>query len=324
MPSSPEENYQIISIINVMEDLLLKVADAMAPFSVYDEEKKKGLCADLESKFIPLLLGDIEKRLKEKPNKDFLVGDELTIADFYVMGLWTHLTTVTVPAKAMLDKFQGAPLLKAYLQKRLAAIGPITQQKVKLYDMENITYKGEVIRTLLRHAKIPYEDVKIKQEDWPAKKNSFPLKQLPVVECHGRQNVQTNAIMHALSMKYGYLPLEPLKYASVLEICGIVDDFAGGFALANMPNLPEEVKKAKLVEYTTKRMPIILQALEKRLKANKNQDFFCGKKHSNADFYMIAACRTVINIQGQKNYEDYFKNFGILKKYVDKQLATSS
>lgn len=319
MPSSPEENYLMISIMNTMEDLFNSIMKAMSPFSPYDDAKKKELSKDLEEKVVPLLLGELENRLKNKHNKDFIVGESLTVADFYIMGLYTQFTTIP-PAKQIIDKFQGCPLLKAYLEKRLKSVQPTLPPAVKVYDLDT-TYKGELIRTALKAAKMPFEDVRIKREDWPAKKDSFPLKQLPVLEVAGKKKNQTNSIMHSICLRRGYLPLEPCKYASVLEMCGMVDDLAMGFGMAMMPMLSEETRKKKLQDYTIRTVPLIFLALETRLKKNKSQEFFVGRKYSMIDFYLIAAAKTMIlSPANAKNFEEALKARPVLKAYFEKRL----
>lgn len=319
MPSSPEENYLIISAMNTMEDLFNAVMKAMSPFSPYDEAKKKELAKDLEEKVIPLLLGELESRLQKKHNKDFIVGEMLTIADFYIMGLYTQFTTIP-PCKMIIDKFQGIPNLKAYLDKRLKSVQPTPQPKIKVYDLDT-TYKGELIRTALKAGKITFEDVRIKRDDWPAKKDSFPLKQLPVFEVMGKQKIQTNAIMHSICLRNGYLPLEPCKYSSVLEMCGMIDDIGMGFAMGMLPILSEDTRKKKMLEFTSQKLPLIFRALETRLKVNKSQEYFVGRKYSMVDFYMVAAAKTMILAPAHaKIFEDALKNSPVLKKYLEKRI----
>jgi glutathione S-transferase len=287
--------------------------------SPFDEAKRKEIFAEVSEKDMPLLLGVIEKQLQQNVSKEFLIGNQITIADFYVMGMYIHFMALP-PVKEMLEKCQTCPLLKDYIQKRTNAIKQTTPDPVKLYDFEGTNYKGEVIRLILRHTKIPFEDCRIKQAEWPSKKDTFPLKQLPVLECHGHQKVQTNSIVHSLCLTKGFIPLEPQKYSQVLEVVGIIDDVAMGYAFAMMPNLTEEQKKKLLEEHETKKVPLCLTALEKRLKANKCQEFFFGKKYTMPDFYMIAFAKTNIEKQGKPKLEETFKAHPCLKLYLDKRL----
>jgi glutathione S-transferase len=322
LPTSPEENYKMVSLMNIFEDLFGKIVDSLSPYSKYDEAAKKQLAADLEAKDLPLILGVLEKCLADKPEKDYLIGEELCVADFYVMGLWTQFQTVP-PAKSIIDKYQGCPLLKAYIQKRMSSIQPQPPPNLKLYDL-GTTYKGDVMRLLFQQAKIPFEDIKIKQEEWPSQKNNFPQKQLPVLEVRGHKKVQTNAIMHALGIKFEYLPMCPCKYSKTMELMGIIDDLASGFGVVMNPNLGEETKKKMVEELEMVKVPTLMGALEKRLKENKCQEFFIGRKYTLADFYMISACRQIQKGRGDKAFQGYMKLFPALKLYAEKRMIDFS
>ncbi len=320
MPSSAEEHYETICIMNTFEDFINKVAAIHAPSSVLDPEAKVAAQEELEKKQIPVLLPYIEKKLQAKDNKDFLVGNHLSIADFYILGFCVQLRSAP-PTKALWDKTTACPLLKAMVDKHLADMTAVKppQPKVHYFDSQG---RGEMIRLLLRQAKMPFDDVRIKMAEWAGKKDTFPLKQVPVFECSGKQMSQSDAIMHSLSLKFGYLPLEPVKYGKTIELSMIIKDIYEEFVRVFYSKLPEPVKQKLLGDYYTKRLPLQLAAIEKRLKANKCQDFLIGRKYSMADFYLIGAAKwLILNPTSAKDYEPALNAAPTVKQYLTKRLA---
>ena len=320
MPSSPEEHYEVICIMNTFEDFFSKVFAIFSPMSQMTDEAKRTAQEELEKKQMPLLLGYIEKKLKAKESKEYCVGHMMTVVDFYILGFWEQLRLVP-PAKAIWDKSADIPLLKAYIETRCANMSPAkcTPPKVHYFDAPG---RGESIRLLLRQAKVTFDDVRIKNADWPAKKDSFPLKQVPVLECHGKQLSQSDAIMHSLSLKLGYLPLEPCKYSKVIETSMIVKDIYEEYVRVFFSKLPDPTKKKLLGEYYAKRVPILFGAIEKRLKANKCQDFLVGRKYTMADFYMLCAAKwLILNPMSCKDYEPALNAAPALKQYLNKRLV---
>ena len=88
--------------------------------------------------------------------------------------------------------------------------------------------RAEAIRLLLKHAKVEFEDVRLKGEEWPALKESGKLeyKQMPALEMEGKMYVQSHAIMALLGSKYGYYPTDPESQYKIWNCIGGVDDFA--------------------------------------------------------------------------------------------------
>ena len=318
MPVSAEEHYDVISTMATFEDLFNKFGAAFIPGGPFPDNVMKTMQQDFATKDVPLLLGWIEKKLAEKADKDYLVGTQLSVADFCVLGFYKQLT-LTPAVKDILEK-APCPNLHAYLKKHELALKPTMHPRPKLhyFDMPG---RGEMIRMLLRHAKVDFEDARIKMEEWPAKKSTFPLKQVPMLEYDGKQLCQTDAIMHGLGLKFGYLPVEPKKYSIVLEICGTIKDLFEGLVNIILGKLSDEKKKKALEEYFTKKAPVLTASLEKRLKMNKTPEFFVGRKYTLADFYMICAFKWInLSTMGTSGIAPILKTTPLLSKYLDKRL----
>ncbi len=69
----------------------------------------------------------------------------------------------------------------------------------------NFYGRGEPIRLLLTHAKIPFEDIRMTLPEWPAAKGNFEFGQVPVLEVTDAEGKvtkysQTNSILRYLSI----------------------------------------------------------------------------------------------------------------------------
>uniref|UniRef100_A0A914V039 glutathione transferase n=1 Tax=Plectus sambesii TaxID=2011161 RepID=A0A914V039_9BILA len=62
--------------------------------------------------------------------------------------------------------------------------------------------RGEPIRLLFHMSGETFEDVRIAHEDWPEFRSKTPLGQLPVLECDGKQLIQTKAICRYLAKSF--------------------------------------------------------------------------------------------------------------------------
>jgi hypothetical protein len=120
-------------------------------------------------------LNALDRLLKENSCQDF-IGNEYTIADFYLLGAYKRLKVEDFFHKPYFDKFpEKHPELKTYLEKRLKDFCPFNdhytfpqmhnlQCKLKLHYFD-IPGRAEMIRMLLKYVKIPFKDIRFKEED---------------------------------------------------------------------------------------------------------------------------------------------------------------
>ena len=80
---------------------------------------------------------------------------------------------------------------------------------IKLYYFDAYAI-AEQIRMALTHAKVEFEDIRIKREELPKLKEELNLEfgQLPVVEMDGKFYGQSIATLRFIGKKHGYYPDE--------------------------------------------------------------------------------------------------------------------
>jgi len=319
MFTCPKATSSILCDINTFEDFGTKVGIA---FPMMQPEDPKVQEEFFKTDF-PFFMGYLENKLKEKKNPEFLFLDQYTVADFFVIGMFKQFKMFPKLAQHI-ESSTEFPLVKAYLEKRLADLeskpkGDLKKPKLYYFDMDG---RGSMIRLLLKNAKVDFEDVRIKMDQWPSYKEKFCLKQVPVLEIEGQELVQSDAIMQFLSLRYGYLSLKNDKYARILFLANTIRDIYGNFVSFFYSKLPEAKKAEMKGKYLKETIPLLFCAIEKRLKENKSQDYLVGRKYTMADFYMIGTAQWIIlNPMAKDDFAPIMKNYPILKAYIEKRLT---
>jgi len=184
--------------------------------------------------------------------------------------------------------------------------------------------RAEAIRLLLFHAGVKFEDVRFKPEDWSKHKDEFELKQLPVLEDHGKKYCQSYAILEYLGSKYGYLPKKYAKVYQVLYIMNTAEDCFMRAYMVMSPKSPydEKTKAECMAKFMDVEAPLFLGAIEKRLKENCSQDFMVGCDYTIADFYLIGFYQHLMqNEEWKKTFAGKLaEKFPLLAAYAEKRM----
>ncbi len=324
LPKNYEAMYRVLFVMNTAEDLFMQAYPVMSPQSPLDAKAKEEAREKLLTKDGPLFLGALENQLKQNCSQDFMVGHKYTIADFFVLGFYQNVLANEDWKKAFADKIAKEPLLQAYVNKRMRDFNPYYRKcQTKLYYFDSAG-RAEMIRVMLKHLGFPYEDIRIKQEDWAKEKVSgkFPLQQLPVVICEpcGSHMCQTDAIMHKIGARFGMLPTKkPEKLYNVIWWCNTLKDIMDGCARFYHLNVPEDKKKEMRKDFFTKTVPTCLDAMENRLKINKTQCHLVGRSYTIADFYLIGVWRGFFLNPMCPEFKEILPKYPTLCQYFEKK-----
>ena len=190
---------------------------------------------------------------------------------------------------------------------------------MKLYYFDAIG-RAECIRLLLTHAGVPFEDIRIKHEDWPKYKEKFELKQVPALEDNGRLYCQTIAILEYLGVKYGYLPKKGFdKLYKIMKIINTTEDImlkVYGAATSYSP-LDEAGKAKALEDLYNNSGPLFVGSIEKALNENGCKKFIVGKKYTIADFYLLGIYRSLTTHPELKAvYQKFVEKHPALEAYA--------
>jgi len=322
LPNSYDKLYNVLFIMNTVEDLLNKALTILHPLSQLDENGRAEMLKKLINVDGPLGLKAIEKRLKENNTQDFIVGKKYTIADFYILGAYKQIETDEVWKKNFFECISKKfPILLAYINKRMIDFNPYYKKCETILHYFDMPGRGEMIRLLLKHLGMPYTDNRIKWEDWPSLKTSgkFELQQLPVLECKpcGVLIPQSDAIMHYLGLRYGLLPLKkPEKLYKVVWWCNTLKDIIEVCAGLYQP-ISEDKRKELRAALFDKKIPAFLEAMESALRVNKSHCFLVGSKLTIADFYFVGTWQDTVLNPIMPEFKSIIGKFPLLSEYFE-------
>jgi len=144
-------------------------------------------------------------------------------------------------------------------------------------------------------AGVPFEDVRVKSEDWPAKKPTTPYGQMPVLEVDGKVLPQTRAINCYLAREFKLYGASNWESAQIDVVGELMFDMLKPYAETVMFEKDEAKKAASSKKFYDETAPPMLERLEELLKKNKGGDgFFVGDKISMADIIAYAGLETPV------------------------------
>jgi glutathione S-transferase len=119
-------------------------------------------------------------------------------------------------------------------------------EKPKLVYFDAAASRGEECRLAFHCAGVPFEDVRIKREEWPALKPTTPFGSLPVLHVAGKPPLaQSNAILAFVGRQHGLHPQDPFEAARHEAMMGFVEDLRGQVAPTLRISDAEERRKAR-------------------------------------------------------------------------------
>ncbi|KAK2151386.1 hypothetical protein LSH36_365g04041 [Paralvinella palmiformis] len=171
----------------------------------------------------------------------------------------------------------------------------------------DIRGRAETIRMLFAVAGVPYDDYRIKSEDWLQLKPATPFGQVPILEVDGRRLAQSNAICRFLADKFGFMGRNPIEKAAIDGCCETITEIREHVMAAQTMKQPKEAKDKVTQGLMEVTLPQIYEKLEKCLKKNKDGDkYFYGDEITLADIHFFACCETVLRLN-PKSFHDFPK-----------------
>eukprot|EP00811_Abedinium_folium_P005203 NODE_14791_length_1085_cov_20.363257.p1 GENE.NODE_14791_length_1085_cov_20.363257~~NODE_14791_length_1085_cov_20.363257.p1 ORF type:complete len:228 (+),score=71.90 NODE_14791_length_1085_cov_20.363257:111-794(+) len=206
--------------------------------------------------------------------------------------------------------------------------------KLTYFDIEGA---AEKIRLALVLTRTPFEDIRLKRDEWTAMKPTTPYGQLPVMEHNGRVFAQSRAMLQlAASFGDGSLyPADVQLACNVEEALGLSDDLYKAWwpslymgqrpaYLGHPADMEAEAKGAKVQEmrerFVAETLPVHISNMEKLLVA-RNEPFFAAPFPTIADLTILPQLRAF-----RKGHIDFvpvtcLDQFKIISAWIDRMMA---
>ncbi|KAI6214492.1 Glutathione S-transferase-1 [Aphelenchoides besseyi] len=196
----------------------------------------------------------------------------------------------------------------------------------KLHYFE-IRSRGEPIRLMFTYRGVPFEDHKIRVNEWPSKKSSYPNGILPLLEVDGVQVNQSMAIYRYLSKQLDLNGKTDLEAAQIDSSAELFRDFVESIKEYFQNALKESPAKERLrKEQFLPAIATYLPQLEEIIRSS-GSGFFAKSGLTWVDFYVSESIRTIKGIEGEAlksyplilNHNSKFYEMPELKAYLDKR-----
>jgi glutathione S-transferase len=141
--------------------------------------------------------------------------------------------------------------------------------------------RGEVARMAFFMAGIPYEDRRVKFQEWAALKPTTPYAAIPVLKIDGKELAQSNAINRYVGKLAGLYPEDALEAAFCDEVMDAVEEITIQVG-ATMRLKDEAEKKVQREALAAGSLRFYIERVEQRLLARGGK-YFAGDALSVAD-----------------------------------------
>jgi len=156
----------------------------------------------------------------------------------------------------------------------------------KLHYFE-LTGRAEGIRLTFHYAGVPFEDIRIPRDEWPAKKETFKYQQVPVLEVDGHVIAQANAILRYVARNFGLegkTEFETAKLDELNELFSDLQNAVGKYpavVLGFAPGDRDQLRKENLIPAMDKYLPLFENVLKE-----SGSGFFVKSGPTYLDFHI--------------------------------------
>lgn len=170
----------------------------------------------------------------------------------------------------------------------------------------NVKALGEPLRFLLSYGNLPFDDIRITREEWPALKPTMPMGQMPVLEVDGKRVHQSLAMCRYVAKQVGLAGANPLEELQIDAIVDTINDFRLKIAIvAYEPD--DSVKEKKMITLNNEVIPFYLTKLN--VIAKENSGHLVLGKTTWADVYFA----------GIVDYLNYLTKINLLENFPNLQ-----
>ncbi|XP_052873491.1 glutathione S-transferase [Anopheles cruzii] len=181
----------------------------------------------------------------------------------------------------------------------------------------NVKALGEPLRFLLSYGNLPFDDVRITREEWPALKPTMPMGQMPVLEVDGKKVHQSVAMSRYLAKQVGLAGADDWENLMIDTVVDTVNDFRLKIAVVSYEP-DDDIKDKKLVTLNNEVIPFYLEKLDDI--ARENDGHLANSKLSWADIYFTA----ILDYLGYMTKSDLIANHPNLQRVVDNVTSIES
>uniref|UniRef100_A0A8D8MFA8 glutathione transferase n=1 Tax=Culex pipiens TaxID=7175 RepID=A0A8D8MFA8_CULPI len=89
----------------------------------------------------------------------------------------------------------------------------------------NVKALGEPLRFLLSYGNLPFDDIRITREEWPALKPTMPMGQMPILSVDGKKVHQSVAMSRYLAKQVGLAGADDWENLMIDTVVDTVNDF---------------------------------------------------------------------------------------------------
>jgi len=155
--------------------------------------------------------------------------------------------------------------------------------RIQYFDIKGL---AESTRLALTIAGVPFEDIRIKFEDWPAKKESCPFGQMPLLWIDDKMVCQSGAILRYAGKMSGLYPKDDFEAMRVDEMLGIIADCKMKLGASLYESDPAK-KTMMRKTFSEETFPTWASKLEAYLKTTGAGQFLTGNNMSVADLELM-------------------------------------